>query len=145
MGVLAAVAVRRAQVAGQDETKRDKTRPKRTKRGAGCSAVRCRLLSFEWLCRRRHYGYESEPLLLGLKSTTEKYNRVKSITKHYKTVTKKVKKSKKHYKRVTRPREHGIDERTTQRRRAKLALQSSKRKRLAHSSDERTNCAFCAF
>ena len=85
--------MRRAQVAGQDETERDKNGQsavlvaRRTMFGG--SAVRCRLLAFELLCRRRHYGYESKPLLLGLKSTIKEYNRVKSITKHYKRVTKK--------------------------------------------------------
>ena len=66
-------------------------------------------------------------LLLGLKSTIKK---VQSSKKHYKALqnsNKKVKKSKKHYKRVTRPREHSIDERTTQRRRDKLTLHGSKR------------------
>ena len=51
MGVLAAVAVRRAQVAGQDETKRDKNGQSAVlvarQTMFGGSAVRCRLLAFE--------------------------------------------------------------------------------------------------
>ena len=99
-----------AAAEGQDETERDKTRQNKTK----TDKARCWLLGGRCLAARRcavaccllsdcvdggTMAMRATLLLLGLKGTIKKYNRVKSITKHYKALqnsNKKVTKSKKH-------------------------------------------------